>query len=115
MDQKIFRRATYAIFLCGSYPMLIVGCYFGHIPWNMKRLSMDESDLGLSILVFGIFLQTSSFSQTSAEQIIEETTATINAIETLEYFLQNFLLQKQFCNRTFSIFLLQKQFCNRKW
>ena len=55
MDQKIFRRATYAIFLCGSYPMLVVGCYFGHIPWNMKRLSMDESDLGLAILVFGIF------------------------------------------------------------
>ena len=55
MDQKIFRRATYAIFLCSSYPMLVVGCYFGHIPWNMKRLSMDESDLGLAILVFGIF------------------------------------------------------------
>ena len=55
MDQKIFRRATYAIFLCGSYPMLVVGCYFGHIPWNMKRLFMDESDLGLAILVFGIF------------------------------------------------------------
>ena len=49
MDQKIFRRATYAVFLCGSYPMLVVGCYFGHIPWNMKRLSMDESDLGLTI------------------------------------------------------------------
>ena len=52
---NIYRNATCAIFLCGLYPMLVVGCYFGHIPWNMKRLSMDESDLGLAILVFGIF------------------------------------------------------------
>ena len=52
---NIYRNATCAIFLCGLYPMLVVGCYFGHIPWNMQRLSMDESDLGLAILVFGIF------------------------------------------------------------
>ena len=55
MDQKIFRRATFAIILCSSFPMLIVGCYFVHIPWNMQRLEMDESDLGFAILVFGIF------------------------------------------------------------
>ena len=41
------------------------------------------------IVVVFIFLQTISFSQTSAEQIIQETTAAINAIETLEYFLQS--------------------------
>lgn len=54
MDQKIFRRATFAVILCSSYPMLIVGCYFGLIPWNMERLQIDESDLGFAILTFGI-------------------------------------------------------------
>ena len=54
MDQKIFRRATFAVILCSSYPMLIVGCYFGLIPWNMERLQIDESDLGFAILTFGV-------------------------------------------------------------
>ena len=34
--------------------MLIVGCYFGLIPWNMERLKIDESDLGFAILTFGV-------------------------------------------------------------
>ena len=34
--------------------MLVVGCYFGLIPWNMERLQIDESDLGFAILLFGI-------------------------------------------------------------
>jgi len=34
--------------------MLIVGCYFGLIPWNMERLQIDESDLGFAILLFGV-------------------------------------------------------------
>ena len=34
--------------------MLIVGCYFGLIPWNMERLQIDESDLGFAILSFGV-------------------------------------------------------------
>ena len=54
MDQKIFRRATFAVILCSSYPMLIVGCYFGLIPWNRERLQIDESDLGFAILTFGV-------------------------------------------------------------
>ena len=54
MDHKTFRRATFAVILCSSYPMLIVGCYFGLIPWNMERLQIDESDLGLAILTFGV-------------------------------------------------------------
>ena len=52
---KIINRATLAIILCSSFPMLIVGCYFVHIPWNMQRLELTESDLGLAILIFGIF------------------------------------------------------------
>ena len=53
--KKIFDRATIAIILCSTFPMFIVGCYFVHIPWNMKRLNLTESDLGLAILIFGIF------------------------------------------------------------
>ena len=34
--------------------MLVVGCYFGLIPWNMERLQIDESDLGFAILTFGV-------------------------------------------------------------
>jgi len=54
MDQSVFRRVTFAVILCSSYPMLIVGCYFGLIPWNMERLQIDESDLGFAILTFGV-------------------------------------------------------------
>jgi len=54
MNQNIFRRTTFAVILCSSYPMLVVGCYFGLIPWNMERLQIDESDLGFAILFFGI-------------------------------------------------------------
>ena len=54
-NKRIFDKATLAIILCSSFPMLIVGCYFVHIPWNMQRLNLSESDLGLAILIFGIF------------------------------------------------------------
>ena len=54
MEQSVFRRATFAVILCSSYPMLVVGCYFGLIPWNMERLQIDESDLGFAILSFGV-------------------------------------------------------------
>ncbi len=54
MDLNTFKRATFAVILCSSYPMLIVGCYFGLIPWNMERLQIDESDLGFAILSFGV-------------------------------------------------------------
>jgi len=54
MNQKMFRRTTFAVILCSSYPMLVVGCYFGLIPWNMERLQIDESELGFAILFFGI-------------------------------------------------------------
>ena len=32
-----------------------MGCYFGITPWNMERLSIDETDLSYAILLFGIF------------------------------------------------------------
>jgi len=55
IDKNTFRKATVAVVICSSYPMLVVGCYFGLIPWNIERLNIDESDLGFAILTFGIF------------------------------------------------------------
>ena len=54
-ETKIFRRATLASVITSTYPMIVVGCYFGITPWNMERLSIDESDLSYAILLFGIF------------------------------------------------------------
>ncbi len=54
-ETKIFRKATLASIITSSYPMIVVGCYFGITPWNMNRLSIDETDLSFSILIFGIF------------------------------------------------------------
>ncbi len=54
-ETKTFRRATLASIITSTYPMIVVGCYFGITPWNMNRLSIDESDLSVSILIFGIF------------------------------------------------------------
>jgi MFS family permease len=55
LDNRIFLRATFAVICCSAFPMIVVGCYFVHIPWNMERLGIGERDLGLAILVFGIF------------------------------------------------------------
>tara|TARA_Y200000002_G_scaffold256034_1_gene212405 strand:- start:1386 stop:2534 length:1149 start_codon:yes stop_codon:yes gene_type:complete len=54
-EKKIFRRATFATVITSTYPMIVAGCYFGITPWNMNRLSMDESDFSFAILLFGIF------------------------------------------------------------
>ena len=53
-ETKIFRRATLASIITSTYPMIVVGCYFGITPWNMNRLSIDESDLSVSIVIFGM-------------------------------------------------------------
>ena len=52
---KVFRRATIASIITSAYPMIVVGGYFGITPWNMQRLSIDETDLSFSILIFGVF------------------------------------------------------------
>ena len=52
---KIFRRATLASVITSTYPMIVVGCYFGVTPWVFNRLSIDESDFSFAILLFGIF------------------------------------------------------------
>ena len=52
---KIFRRATFASVITSTYPMIVVGCYFGVTPWIFNRLSIDETDFSFAILLFGIF------------------------------------------------------------
>ena len=52
---KIFRRATLASVITSTYPMIVVGCYFGVTPWIFKRVSIDESDFSFAILLFGVF------------------------------------------------------------
>ena len=54
-EVKIFRRATLASVITSTYPMIVVGCYFGVTPWIFNRLSIDESDFSFAILLFGIF------------------------------------------------------------
>lgn len=54
-ETKIFRRATLASIVTSTYPMIVVGCYFGVTPWNLNRLSIDESDFSFAILLFGVF------------------------------------------------------------
>ena len=52
---KIFGKATLASVITSTYPMIVVGCYFGVTPWIFNRLSIDESDFSFAILLFGIF------------------------------------------------------------
>ena len=52
---KIFRRATLASVVTSTYPMIVVGCYFGVTPWIFNKLSIDESDFSFAILLFGVF------------------------------------------------------------
>ena len=52
---KIFRKATLASVVTSTYPMIVVGCYFGVTPWIFNKLSIDESDFSFAILLFGVF------------------------------------------------------------
>jgi len=54
-ETKIFRKATLASIITSSYPMIVVGCYFGITPWIFNRLSIDETDFSYAILIFGVF------------------------------------------------------------
>ena len=52
---NIFRKATLASIITSTYPMIVVGCYFGITPWIFNRLAIDESDFSYAILLFGVF------------------------------------------------------------
>ena len=55
MDKKIFYCSLTAVILCSFFPMFIVACYFTYLPWNMNRLNIDESDVSLFLILFGLF------------------------------------------------------------
>ncbi len=46
--------ARIACFQGAFFLLLIVGIYFVHIPWNMERLNISESELGIGIFIFGV-------------------------------------------------------------
>ena len=53
-ESKSINRGIYSCFL-GAFLMLFqIGVYFVYIPWNVDRLQISESELGLGLLVFGI-------------------------------------------------------------
>lgn len=55
MDKKIFYCSLTAVILCSFFPMFIVACYFTYLPSNMNRLNIDESDVSLFLILFGLF------------------------------------------------------------
>ena len=55
MDQNNnFWKARTTCFQGSFFLLFIVGIYFVHIPWNIERLNISESELGIGILIFGI-------------------------------------------------------------
>ncbi len=55
MEKKIFYSSLFAVILCSFFPMFIVACYFTYLPWNMNRLNIDESDVSIFLIIFGLF------------------------------------------------------------
>ena len=49
-----FRREIVTCFGGAFLIMFMIGIYFVYIPWNIGRLNISESQLGISIFAFGI-------------------------------------------------------------
>ena len=49
-----FRKEIATSFGGAFLIMFMIGIYFVYIPWNINRLNISESQLGLSIFAFGI-------------------------------------------------------------
>ena len=49
-----FRREIVTCFGGAFLIMFMIGIYFVYIPWNINRLNISESQLGISIFAFGI-------------------------------------------------------------
>ena len=50
-----FNKERNACFGVAFLLMFMIGIYFVHIPWNIERLNITESQLGFGIFIFGIF------------------------------------------------------------
>ena len=49
-----FRKEIATSFGGAFLIMFMIGIYFVYIPWNINRLNISESQLGISIFAFGI-------------------------------------------------------------
>ena len=49
-----FRKALISCFQSAFFVLFLLGIYFVHVPWNIQRLNISESQLGIGILVFGV-------------------------------------------------------------
>ena len=48
-----FRKEILTCFGGAFLIMFMIGIYFVHLPWNMERLNISETQLGISICAFG--------------------------------------------------------------
>ena len=72
-----FNKERNACFGVAFLLMFIIGTYFVHIPWNIDRLNISESQLGFGIFIFGIF---NFFSNQISGRLIVPKIGTTNTI-----------------------------------
>ena len=72
-----FNKERNACFGVAFLLMFIIGTYFVHIPWNIDRLNISESQLGFGIFIFGIF---NFFSNQISGRLIVPKFGTTNTI-----------------------------------
>lgn len=53
-NENEYWNARIPCFQGAFFLLLIIGIYFVHIPWNMARLDITESELGIGIFIFGV-------------------------------------------------------------
>ena len=72
-----FNKERNACFGVAFLLMFIIGTYFVHIPWNIDRLNISESQLGFGIFIFGIF---NFFSNQISGRLVVPKIGTTNTI-----------------------------------
>ena len=72
-----FNKERNACFGVAFLLMFIIGTYFVHIPWNISRLNISESQLGFGIFIFGIF---NFFSNQISGRLVVPKIGTTNTI-----------------------------------
>ena len=72
-----FNKERNASFISAFLMMFIISIYFVHIPWNIDRLDISESELGFGLFVFGI---SNFFSNQISGRIIVPKFGTSNTV-----------------------------------
>ena len=49
-----FNKERNISFVSAFIMMFVISIYFVHIPWNIERLNISESELGFGLFIFGI-------------------------------------------------------------